>query len=650
MYDPNPIPVRVEARTAAADLLSPSGATMIIDYVAAGSQNGLGDTCVAFPEQAKAAFQDAANKVGALINSSVPIRIEGCWANLPTYVLGHSSALNFFRNFPGAAQTNTWYPVALANAMNGSDLDTAADCTGAGYAATNCDDVSIAYAVAYTDYFYYGTDGNTNGKTDFESVVMHEIIHGLGFAGSMRVASGVGYWGTQNYCDAPRSYDRFTVDNGNGSLINLSSYPCQSSALASVLTSGNVYFTGANAKAANGGTRVPLYVPSTWQGGSSYSHLSEIYNGTANAQMTYSIGDDEVLHDPGPVGLGVMKDVGWTTPSATYSISGQILLSGGGAATGVTVSDGAGHTTTTDGSGNYTLSGLASGNYTITPSKAGYTMAPVNRSVTIAGADQTGVNFTATLITYNVSGQILNSSGNAAVGVTVSDGAGHTTTTDAAGAYTLTGLAPGNYTITPSQAGYAFNPGNRGVTIVAANQTGINFTMVTYSISGQITLSGGGNVAGVTVSDGFGRTATSDASGNYSITGMPAGAYTITPSKAGYAFTPGSRPATITTANLTGLNFTVNTFSISGQITLSGGGAAVGVSVMDGAGHTAVTDGSGNYTFTNLPPGSYTITPFKLGKIFNPSNRTVAITTSNMTGNNFTALPGRNLFVPFARK
>jgi hypothetical protein len=650
MYDPNPIPIRVEARTAAADLLSPSGTTMIIDYVPAGSQNGLypPDTCAEFPEQAKAAFQDAANKVGALISSAVPIRIEGCWANLPAGVLGHSAALNYFYNF-GAGQANTIYPVALANALTGVDQDLPESCTNSGYPVTNCDDISIAYAVAYTDYFYYGTDGHPGSQGDFESVVMHEIMHGLGFSGGMRIGdTGLGYW-TNTSCPYPFAYDRFTVDGSNVSLINTSVYPCNSSALAGALTSESIYFTGANAKAANGNLRVPLYAPHTWAPGSSYAHLAETYNGSVNALMTFAIGAGEAIHDPGPVGLGVLKDVGWPTP-ATYSISGQVLLSGGGAATGVTVSDGAGHTTTTDGSGNYTLSGFAPGTYTITPSKASYTMAPVNRSVTIAAADQTGVNFTATLITYNVSGQILNSSGNAAVGVTVSDGVGHTTTTDATGAYTLTGLVPGNYTITPSKAGYAFTPANRSATVAAANLTGINFTMITYSVSGQITLSGGGAAAGVTVNDGAGHSATSDASGNYTITGMAAGTYTITPSKTGYTFTPATRSATITNANLTGFNFIVTTYSISGQITLSGGGAAVGISVIDGAEHTVITDGSGNYTFTNLPPGSYTIAPYKLGKIFNPSNRTVVITTSNMTDNNFTALPGRNIFVPSVGK
>lgn len=649
MYDPNPIPIWVEARTAAADLLSPSGATMIIDYVSAGGTNGLGDTCEAFPEQAKAAFQDAANKVGALINSAVPIRIEGCWANLPTNVLGHSSALNSFRDFSGS-QAGTWYPVALANALYGSDLDPATACTNniPAYPASNCDDISIAYAVAFTDYFYYGTDGHPESKTDFESVVMHEIMHGLGFSGGMRVASGpIGYWTSCNY---PFAYDRFTIDGSNVSLINTGVYPCPSATLAGALTSNNIYFNGANAKAAYGGNRVPLFAPSGWMPGSSYAHLSEIFNGTVNAQMTYSIGPGEAIHDPGPIGLGILKDIGWTSPLSTYSISGQILLSGGGAATGVTVSDGAGHTTSTDGSGNYTLSNLPPGSYTITPSKAGYTFTPPNRSVTIAAANQTGVNFTATLITYSVSGQILNSSSNAAVGVTVSDGAGHTTTTDSSGNYTLTGLVPGGYTITPSKTGYSFTPANRSVTITAANQTGVNFTMITYSVAGQVTLSGGGGAVGVTVSDGAGHSATTNATGNYTITGMAAGSYTITPSKTGYVFTPPTRSATITTANLTGFNFSVATYSISGQITLSGGGAATGVTVTDGIGHTTVTDGSGNYTFTNLPPGSYNIVPFKLGKVFNPAKRVVVISAGNMTGNNFVTLPGRNFFMPIVAK
>jgi hypothetical protein len=529
MYDPNPIPIRVEARTAAADLLSPSGATMIIDYVPNGSTNILGDTCVTFPEQAKAPFQDAANKLGALLNSAVPIRVEGCWAVLGEGVLGHSATITNYRNFTGSVP-GVWYPVALANALYGSDLKPASACTNAGNPASYCNDISIAYAVDFTDYFYYGTDGNPQGQTDFESVVMHEIMHGLGFAGSMYVYGGVGFWGMVDYCDYPSSYDRFTVDSNNVNLTNLGTYPCQSVTLANALTSNNVYFTGANAKTANGNARVPLYVPNPWRGGSSYAHLAESYNGTVNALMTYSIGPGESIHDPGPIGLGVLKDVGWTAPPPTYSISGQILLSGGGAATAVTVSDGAGHTASTDGNGNYTLSGLVAGTYTITPSKAGYTFAPTNRSVTITNTNQTGIDFTATLITYSVSGQILLSGGGAATGVTVSDGAGHSAITDSSGNYTIINMIAGTYTITPSKSGYIFTPTTRSVTITTANLTGIDFTTATgcYTLTITVNPANSGTVtSNPAVGNCPGDTTKYSAGTQVALTANPSGSYTF---------------------------------------------------------------------------------------------------------------------------
>jgi fibronectin type 3 domain-containing protein len=40
---------------------------------------------------------------------------------------------------------------------------------------------------------------------------------------------------------------------------------------------------------------------------------------------------------------------------------------------------------------------LANGTYTVTPSNIGYTFSPVSQSVTVNGADKTGVNFTATV-------------------------------------------------------------------------------------------------------------------------------------------------------------------------------------------------------------------------------------------------------------
>jgi hypothetical protein len=57
---------------------------------------------------------------------------------------------------------------------------------------------------------------------------------------------------------------------------------------------------------------------------------------------------------------------------------------------------------TADTSGNFTFSSLANGTYTLTPSKAGVTFAPPSQSVTVSGANLSGVNFTATAVTTSV--------------------------------------------------------------------------------------------------------------------------------------------------------------------------------------------------------------------------------------------------------
>ena len=176
----------------------------------------------------------------------------------------------------------------------------------------------VAYSRVYD--WYYGTDGNTpSDKLDFASVVLHEISHGLGFAGSMRVSGGLGYYGGLLSGDLdPIAYDRFT-ENGSGT--TLLSYSNGSSALATQLTSNNVYFDGTNANAANGSSRPKLFAPSTWMQGSSYSHLDEIFNGTDDALMTYALADGESNHSPGPVALGIMQDVGWTMSATGLTVT-----------------------------------------------------------------------------------------------------------------------------------------------------------------------------------------------------------------------------------------------------------------------------------------------------------------------------------------
>lgn len=80
------------------------------------------------------------------------------------------------------------------------------------------------------------------------------------------------------------------------------------------------------------------------------------------------------------------------TASGPYNIFGRVVSADGASISGVTITDNAGHTTSTNSNGNYTLAGLAEGNYTLTPSKDGYAFCPRSRSISVP-PNRTGQDF-----------------------------------------------------------------------------------------------------------------------------------------------------------------------------------------------------------------------------------------------------------------
>lgn len=75
--------------------------------------------------------------------------------------------------------------------------------------------------------------------------------------------------------------------------------------------------------------------------------------------------------------------IGLEGSGSTYTITGRLTDESGAPLSGVAVSDGGCHTTTTDASGNFTITNLFSNTYTITPSKDRLTFSPASRKVTV---------------------------------------------------------------------------------------------------------------------------------------------------------------------------------------------------------------------------------------------------------------------------
>ncbi len=239
------------------------------------------------------------------------------------------------------------------------------------------------------------------------------------------------------------------------------------------------------------------------------------------------------------------------------------------------------------------------------------------------------------LTTYTVTGVVRDGGGVGMAGVTVSDGT-RTAVTDGTGSYTLNAVPVGSYTLTPTKSGYSFAPGSLGLT-VANNLSGQNFTgtLLTYTVSGRIADGTSTGIAGVTVADGT-RSAVTDSSGTYTLTGVLPGSYTLTPTKSGYSFSTATRNVTVSASNLPGQDFTgtLLTYTVSGRIVDGTSTGIAGVTVADGT-HTAITDVSGTYTLTGVLPGSYTLTPTKSGYSFSTATRNIIVSASNLPGQDF---------------
>jgi len=141
-------------------------------------------------EQRLIVFQTAADIWGSILNSAAEIRVAATFdslsCNASSAVLGSAGAVQVAANFPNAPIADTWYPVALANALAGQDLSPQNDDIAAQFNSSidnndNC--------LAGTNW-YLGLDNNGGTDIDLLVVVLHELGHGLGFANFVNDSTG----------------------------------------------------------------------------------------------------------------------------------------------------------------------------------------------------------------------------------------------------------------------------------------------------------------------------------------------------------------------------------------------------------------------------------------------------------------------------
>ncbi len=181
-------------------------------------------------------------------------------------------------------------------------------------------------------------------------------------------------------------------------------------------------------------------------------------------------------------------------------------------------------------------------------------------------------------------------------------------------------------------------------------------SQVTYSIAGYVRDASNQGIAGVVVTVSDRGTATTDSNGYYQKTNIPSGSYTVTPNKPGCQFTPSSKSVTVTSSDVSA-DFTgkcsASGYSVSGYVRDINGQGLSGINVQVGDQGTVTTNNSGLYVKTNVPEGTYTVTPGQTGCTFDPSSRTVTVSGSDATVPDFLGTcvsSGYKIYLPAIRK
>jgi len=303
-----------------------------------------------------------------------------------------------------------------------------------------------------------------------------------------------------------------------------------------------------------------------------------------------------------------------TTPG---TISGHVTNANTGAAiAGATVSF-SGGSTRTDSNGAYAFSNVASGTYSVTASQAGFTSQTSSVTVSAGATSTLDFHLNPASTPGSISGHVTNSATGAAIAGAMVSFSGGATTTDSSGAYSFSNVAPGTYNVMASQVGFISQ--TNSVTVSSGATSTLNFQLspapTPGAITGHVTNSAtGAAIAGATVTFS-GGSATTDSNGAYSFTNVAPGTYSLTASQTGFTSQTGS--VNVSSGTTSTLDFQLSPASspgtISGRVTnITTGGAVSGATVSFSGGSTTA-DSSGNYTFTNVTPGTYNVTATHTG-------------------------------------
>jgi hypothetical protein len=265
-----------------------------------------------FPDWAKNEVQAAIDLWAVNFDSKVPVNVDATWARSSTSdILGSARPDRYYSKFSGAPDPSLWYASALANAVAGKDLD--------------LDNPEIIIQInSEADWDLDGLGTPTRYEYDLKSVMFHEMAHGLGFLSTSTYIFDRTKGQNVGILLQPTPFDAYLQTEDGNRLVDL---PSPSFELGQALTSRLVW-SGPEGIKANNGVKPLMYTPSSYEGGSSVSHVDEntFTNSGTDAVMTPNLEAGEVFNEPGPILLAMMKDLrNKPAPGLAVGVPSEVL-------------------------------------------------------------------------------------------------------------------------------------------------------------------------------------------------------------------------------------------------------------------------------------------------------------------------------------
>ena len=268
------------------------------------------------------AIDYAVNIWDQYIITTVPVKLHIEYLDLTNQGPLGITLPNGRKDFTSSPQQGVWYASCLANSLEGAEL--------------NIGEADINVFMNSANNYYFGTDGNPSfSQYDFISVLLHEIAHGLGVVSLSKVVNHEGSFGNLVASDfapltttfpfpdlegLPSVWDNMIINNFGENITDTLIFQNNSAGLKSEFESNELYFTGSISTSLNLGVNPKVFAPSTYDPGSSLSHIDEsaFPASSGNSMMTPFTSNGAANHYPGPLLLALLQDIGWQVNATAF--------------------------------------------------------------------------------------------------------------------------------------------------------------------------------------------------------------------------------------------------------------------------------------------------------------------------------------------